>query len=79
MVGGRSRPEQAVSMMDVTVNALLKVVFGLLILAVPLLLAGAAIVTLAVALPLVPVLMPLTTALVMAGLLVLWWRWKRAD
>lgn len=59
-------------------TTLLQVLFGIVVLSLPMIIAGTMILALASSAALVPVLMPLTTLLVLGAIGVAWLRWFRA-
>lgn len=59
-------------------STILQVLFGLLVLSLPMIIAGTLVLTLAASATLVPLVMPLTTLLVLAAVGVSWLRWRRA-
>lgn len=59
-------------------TTLLQVLFGIVVLSLPMIIAGTMILALASSAALVPVLMPLTTLLVLGAIGVAWLRWLRA-
>lgn len=60
-------------------NTLLQIAVGLVVLAVPLALAGGAVLILALGLSLVPIALPLTTTALVLAFVVAWLRWRKRD
>lgn len=58
-------------------NTLLQIVFGMMLLAVPVVLAGVGVVGLTLSLSLVPVVLPLTTTALVLAVTVAWLRWRK--
>jgi hypothetical protein len=62
---------------NIRLNTVISILFGLLILSVPMLIAGTIALLAAASLPLIPIAMPLTTLVVAALVLFAWIRHKR--
>lgn len=60
-------------------DKLFRVIFGLALLAVPLVIAVTAILLLAVSIPLIPVILPVTTTCAVIAVLVLYLRWRKRE
>ncbi len=58
-------------------TTLLQIVIGLLVLAIPVVLAGGAVVMLALSLSLVPIALPLTTTALVVAVGIAWLRWRK--
>lgn len=58
-------------------NRFISLAFGLVILAIPMMLVGSAVITAVAALPLIPMALPMTTLCLLGAVAVAWVRWQR--
>lgn len=59
-------------------TTVLQILFGVIVLSLPMIIAGTLVLALASSMALVPIVMPLTTLLVVGAIGVSWLRWRRA-